>query len=147
MIQSEFEDFIQKRRGNLMTPVEDLALFIDTHNVEHVMLLLANVGYSRVPVISKDKIYLGTIATTDIIRYQKKHHLSQEQLASMDIALMVNKQLETLKENYPLEELMHKMVDAPFLPVLDASDRLLGIITRKSLLKVMNALLHTVKGE
>ena len=36
------------------------------------MLLLANNGFSRVPVLTKDKKYVGTISMSDIVKYQKK---------------------------------------------------------------------------
>ena len=37
---------------------------------------------------------------------------------------------------------MHLLVDYPFLPVLDKDGHFLGIITRKSILKAVNSLLH-----
>lgn len=55
MIAKEFEEFLLSHLEHYLIPAEDLAIFIDTHNSDHAMLLLANNGYSRVPVITKDK--------------------------------------------------------------------------------------------
>lgn len=50
--------------------------------------------------------------------------------------------METISETSNLTDIMHLLVDYPFLPVLDKNDQFLGIITRKSILKAVNSLLH-----
>ncbi|TWS94870.1 cyclic-di-AMP-binding protein CbpB [Streptococcus sp. sy018] len=144
MIAKEFEEFLLAHMETYLTPEEELALFIDTHNVGHVLLLLSNNGFSRVPVMTKDKIYVGTISMSDIIHYQKEHELSEIEMADLNIGLMVNKELPTVALNANLTEVMHKLVDASFLPVLQ-DHILVGIITRKSILKALNSLLHDFK--
>ncbi|TWT11254.1 MULTISPECIES: cyclic-di-AMP-binding protein CbpB [unclassified Streptococcus] len=144
MIAKEFEEFLLAHMETYLTPEEELALFIDTHNVGHVLLLLSNNGFSRVPVMTKDKIYVGTISMSDIIHYQKEHELSEIEMADLNIGLMVNKELPTVALNANLTEVMHKLVDASFLPVLQ-DHTLVGIITRKSILKALNSLLHDFK--
>ena len=52
MIAKEFEDFLLSHLDHYLIPADELAIFIDTHNSDHVMLLLVNNGYSRVPVIT-----------------------------------------------------------------------------------------------
>ena len=66
MIAQEFKDFLKPLLKDALTPAEELAIFIDTHKTDHVMLLLANNGFSRVPVLTKDKKYVGTISMSDI---------------------------------------------------------------------------------
>ncbi|MGT2801343.1 CBS domain-containing protein [Streptococcus henryi] len=142
MIAKEFEEFILSHLDHYLIPAEELAVFIDTHNADHVMLLLANNGYSRVPVITKDKKYVGTISISDIMSYQTKHHLAEWELTQMDIGLMVNDKIETIPDTASLTDTMHKLVDYPFLPVVDKTNTFVGIITRKSILKALNSLLH-----
>ena len=110
--------------------------------MDHVMLLMTSSGYSRIPVITKDKIYCGTIAISDIMTYQSEHQLSDWEVSQTDVALAVNDKLETILADASLTEVMHKLVDNPFLPVLDRGKHFLGIITRRSILKAVNALLH-----
>ena len=109
MIAKEFEDFLLTHLDNYLIPSDQLAIFIDSHKANHVVLLLTSNGYSRVPVLTKDKHYLGTISLTDIAS---------------------------------LNEVMHKLVNNPFLPVVDSQGIFKGIITRKSILKAVNSLLH-----
>lgn len=144
MIAKEFEEFLLAHMETYLTPEEELAIFIDTHNVGHVLLLLTNNGFSRVPVMTKDKTYVGTISMSDIIHYQKEHDLSEMELADLDIGLMVNTTLPTVAVEASLTEVMHKLVDASFLPVLEDKS-FVGIITRKSILKALNSLLHDFK--
>lgn len=55
MIAKEFESFLLSHLDHYLIPAEDVAIFVDTHNADHVMLLLASNGFSRVPVITKEK--------------------------------------------------------------------------------------------
>ncbi|MEX2803530.1 cyclic-di-AMP-binding protein CbpB [Streptococcus sp. H31] len=142
MIAKEFEDFLLSQLDSYLIPADELAIFIDTHNADHVMLLLVNNGYSRVPVITKDKNYVGTISIADIMAYQSKEKLTAAELAQTDIAPMVNTQIDSIKDHSDLTEIMHKLIDNPFLPVIADSGIFAGIITRKSILKAVNSLLH-----
>lgn len=142
MIAKEFEAFLLSHLDNFLIPAEELAIFIDTHSPNHVMLLLVNNGYSRVPVITKDKKYVGTISIADIMSYQSENQLTDWELAQTDIGKMVNTKLATISDTSSLTDVMHLLVDYPFLPVLDKDSHFLGIITRKSILKAVNSLLH-----
>ncbi|EIQ81220.1 UNVERIFIED_CONTAM: CBS domain-containing protein [Streptococcus canis] len=142
MIAKEFETFLISHLDSYLIPAEDLAIFINTHNADHVMLLLVSNGFSRVPVITREKKYVGTISISDIMTYQAKRQLTDWEMRQTDIGEMVNTKIETISINASLTEIMHKLVDYPFLPVVDQSDRFVGIITRKSILKAVNSLLH-----
>ncbi|KKF43500.1 cyclic-di-AMP-binding protein CbpB [Streptococcus uberis] len=142
MIAKEFESFILQHLDSYLIPADDLAIFIDTHNSDHVMLILVSNGFSRVPVISKDKIFKGTISISDILNYQAKHQLTDWELNQTDIGEMVNTKIESISFKSSLTLIMHKLVEYPFLPVVDEENHFIGIITRKSILKAVNSLLH-----
>lgn len=142
MIAKEFEDFILQHLVNYLIPADDLAIFIDTHNSDHVMLLLVNNGFSRVPVLTKDRQYRGTISISDILNYQVKNQLTDWELNQTDIGEMVNTKIEAIPMTSSLTHIMHKLVDFPFLPVVNDKNLFVGIITRKSILKALNSLLH-----
>ncbi|MGT2906774.1 cyclic-di-AMP-binding protein CbpB [Streptococcus dentiloxodontae] len=147
MIAKEFEQFLISHLDDYLIPAEDLVIFIDTHNADHVLLLLTSNGYSRVPVITKDKAYVGTISISDIINYQEENNLQDWEMASLDISHAVNGKIETVSESASLTEVMHKLVDNPFLPVLTEEGVFVGIITRKSILKAVNSLLHNFTND
>lgn len=85
MIAKEFESFLLNHLDHYLIPAEDVAIFVDTHNADHVMLLLASNGFSRVPVITKEKKYVGTISISDIMGYQSKGQLTDWEMAQTDI--------------------------------------------------------------
>ena len=142
MIAKEFEDFLLAHLDNYLIPSDQVTIFIDSHNADHVVLLLTSNGYSRVPVLTKDKHYLGTISLADIKRYQDEHNLQEWEMVNRDIGPMTSDVVATVKDDANLSEVMHKLVDNPFLAVVDSQGIFKGIITRKSILKAVNSLLH-----
>ncbi|MER0123277.1 cyclic-di-AMP-binding protein CbpB [Streptococcus sp. ZJ93] len=141
MITREFETFLLAQEETFLTPANKLAVIIDTHNIDHAKLLLSHMTYSRVPVVTEDNQFVGTIGLREIVKYQSENELTDEQL-HMDISLIVKKDVATVGVSYHLEEVMRKLVDQAFLPVVGEQGEFLGIITRKSILKAVNALLH-----
>ncbi|WP_165210540.1 cyclic-di-AMP-binding protein CbpB [Streptococcus tangpeifui] len=147
MIAKEFEDFLTPFQEDYLTPAEDLALVMSNHKAGHVMLLLTRNGYSRIPVMSTDKRYMGTISMSDILSYQARNGLSDQEIADVEILEMLNHKIDILTDDADLTEILHKIVDFPFLPVIDKQGIFLGIITRKKVLKSINSLLHNFTEE
>lgn len=141
MIAPQFENFLLEQEETFLTPADKLAVIIDTHNIDHAKLLLSHMTYSRVPVVTEDNRFFGTIGLTEILRYQSENGLTDDQLGQ-DIALIAKTDVATVGADYDLTEVMRKLVDQSFLPVVGEEGQFLGIITRKSILKAVNALLH-----
>lgn len=141
MIAREFEAFILAQEDTFLTPANKLAVIIDTHNIDHAKLLLSHMTYSRVPVVTEDGHFFGTIGLTEILKYQAVNELTDDQLSD-DISLIAKTDEATVGVEYDLTEVMRKLVDQSFLPVVGKDMEFIGIITRKSILKAMNALLH-----
>ena len=142
MIAKEFELFLLEQEETFLTPAEKLAALIDSHNADHAILVLSQITYSRIPVVTYDRRFVGTIGLRDILAYQMEQGLTDEQMASTDIVHMTKKDVAVVAPAYNITEVLHKLVDEPFLPVVDDEGMFQGIITRKSILKAINALLH-----
>jgi CBS domain-containing protein len=91
--------------------------------------------------------YVGTISLTDILSYQMKHDYSDEVFSSMDIVHMTKTDGERLGKDYTVTEVLHKLVEESFLPVVSEDGIFEGIITRKSILKAINSLMHNFSNE
>jgi len=128
MIAKEFELFLLEQEETFLTPAENLAVLIDTHNADHAILLLSQMTYTRVPVVTAEKKFVGVMADMDIVHMTKK-----------DVAVV--------NPDYTLTDVLHKLVDESFLPVVGKDGLFQGIITRKSILKAVNALLHDFSKE
>ena len=61
MIAKEFELFLLEQEETFLTPAENLAVLIDTHNADHAILLLSQMTYTRVPVVTDKRKFVGTI--------------------------------------------------------------------------------------
>ena len=147
MIAKEFELFLLEQEETFLTPAENLAVLIDTHNADHAILLLSQMTYSRVPVVTDKRKFVGTIGLRDILAYQMENGLCQETMADTDIVHMTKKNVAVVEPDYHLTDVLHKLVDESFLPVVDKDGVFQGIITRKSILKAVNALLHDFSKE
>ena len=147
MIAKEFEQFLLEQEETFLTPAENLAVLIDSHNADHAILLLSQMTYSRVPVVTDKRKFVGTIGLRDILAYQMEQGLSQEVMADTDIVHMTKKDVAVVSPDYTLTDVLHKLVDESFLPVVDEEGIFQGIITRKSILKAVNALLHDFSKE
>ena len=147
MIAKEFEQFLLEQEETFLTPAENLAVLIDTHTADHATLLLSQMTYTRVPVVTDEKEFVGTIGLRDILAYQMEQGLSQEAMADTDIVHMTKKDVAVVSPDYTLTDVLHKLVDESFLPVVDQDGIFQGIITRKSILKAVNALLHDFSKE
>ena len=147
MIAKEFELFLLEQEETFLTPAENLAVLIDTHNADHAILLLSQMTYSRVPVVTDKRKFVGTIGLRDILAYQMENDLSQEAMADTDIVHMTKKNVAVVEPDYQLTDVLHKLVDESFLPVVEKDGVCQGIITRKSILKAVNALLHDFSKE
>ena len=62
----------------------------------------------------------------------------------MDIA---KKEVGIIGVDFNLTEVLHKLVDDSFLSVVDQAGIFQGIITRKSILKAINSLMHNFSNE
>ena len=147
MIAKELELFLLEQEETFLTPAENLAVLIDSHNADHAILLLSQMTYSRVPVVTDKRKFVGTIGLRDILAYQMEQGLSQEVMADTDIVHMTKKDVAVVSPDYTLTDVLHKLVDESFLPVVDEEGIFQGIITRKSILKAVNALLHDFSKE
>ena len=147
MIAKEFEAFLLEQEETFLTPAENLAALIDTHNADHAILVLSQITYTRIPVVTFDKRFVGTIGLRDILAYQMEQGLTDEQMEKTDIVNMTKKDVAVVSPDYTLTDVLHKLVDESFLPVVDKDGIFQGIITRKSILKAVNALLHDFSKE
>lgn len=141
MISAKIEEFLYQHEETFLTAADKLAVIIDTHNMDHAKLLLSHMTYSRVPVVTEENRFVGTIGLREIVQYQSQNELTDEEL-HQDVALIVKRDVETVKEDYDLADVLRKLIDEAFVPVLGEDDQFVGIITRKSILKAINALVH-----
>ncbi|MBS7576771.1 MULTISPECIES: cyclic-di-AMP-binding protein CbpB [unclassified Enterococcus] len=146
MVDKAIEKFLLAQQETFLIPMDNVAIFVDTNKLNHAVLVLSKNKYAKIPVVDKDEKFVGIVGLTEIISFMLENNLSMEELANYHV-LEVVKEVNTVNPDYTLEEILHHLVDEPFLPVVAEDNMFIGIITRKELLKAVNALAHEFDKE
>ena len=92
-------------------------------------------GYAAIPVISREGKYLGSISEGDFLwNIMSLGSLSPEDLEEACIDQIVSDRTPPVGVNTSVEELMDKLLDQNFVPVVDDRDIFVGIVTRRSVM-------------
>ncbi|MFV0556607.1 MAG: cyclic-di-AMP-binding protein CbpB [Lactovum sp.] len=142
MIISEMEDFLSLHRSTFVKSAKNIAILMSDHNVAHAKLLLSQYKYSKVPVIDKEKHFIGVIGLNEIIEFEMSTDFYEEKSHQTKISEIVNSNFKSVQEDFKIEEILNKLVKDPFIPVL-RGEIFTGIITRQEVLKAVNAMIHS----
>lgn len=141
MIDKNIEEFLLSQSETFIKSANDVAVLYEEHNIAHAKLLLSQYKYTRVPVINKEKEYVGVIGLNEIVGFEMSQDFFYEKSLETPISHIVNRNTPTIQFSFSLEEVLHLLVKEPFLPVLK-SKKFAGIIVRQELLKAFNAFTH-----
>ncbi len=94
-------------------------------------------GYTAIPVIDENGGYAGSVSEGDflwhILRFSGDDLKSQELYSVMDI---VNDERNLpVKINVSMDDLLLRVMDQNFVPVIDDRNIFIGIITRRDIIK------------
>jgi CBS domain-containing protein len=104
--------------------------------LEDALKLIVGQRITGVPVIDQDGKVVGICSDYDIIRQFSKAKRKEPKLFRKKIRF--SKTIESVAVDTPLQEIVNRFVDQRFrrLPVVDGAGRLVGIITRRDMMKV-----------
>ncbi|WP_446897048.1 CBS domain-containing protein [Clostridium sp. LBM24168] len=102
-------------------------------------------GYTALPVITEDGTYIGTVSEGDFLWYMMDSNMysikSQESYSISDI--LRKGWNPAVKIDATMDELLLRIMDQNFVPVVDDRGKFIGIITRKDVIKYYCNLLGT----
>jgi CBS domain-containing protein len=106
-------------------------------NMEDALKLLVNNRITGLPVVNTKGEMVGILSEYDII--QKVGQGPAVSTESFKGNLPYTKIVEAVREDTPLNEILDRFISAKCrrLPVLDGSGRLVGIISRRDVMKVL----------
>ncbi|MBQ9233165.1 MAG: CBS domain-containing protein [Lachnospiraceae bacterium] len=94
-------------------------------------------GYTAVPVIDKDGIYLGVVSEGDFLKMVME--CGRDKLGEHTVSEIISKDKEAFIINtVSKDEIMEKILDRNFLSIVDDRKCFVGIITRKSIIKYLS---------
>lgn len=127
-----------------LTPKIDVAFLYADCSLRQGLEKMQHRGYTAIPVISREGLYVGTISEGDFLWYLLDH--CQQAQAGFNLYEAEDIPIQDLlhTEKYPavpvtssVEELVSKAMVQNFVPVVDDTGVFIGIVTRKDIIRYL----------
>lgn len=120
----------------LLTPKTELACLTDTMNCRQALEKMRAHRYTAIPVISKKGEYVGTVTEGDLLYCLMDENGDLNNMIDISINKVIRKGfMPSVKVSASVHELVEQITEQNFVPVVDDRNILMGIVTRKSVLK------------
>ena len=121
----------------LLTPKAQVAYLYDDFTVRQGLEKIRVLGYSAIPVLNRDGLYVGTVSEGDFLwavldngdnslRAQEKLPLSAIVRENFHPAVSVR---------VTMEDLLEQSMSQSFIPVVDDRGAFIGIVTRQTIIR------------
>ncbi|WP_155286433.1 cyclic-di-AMP-binding protein CbpB [Lacticaseibacillus zhaodongensis] len=148
MIDTAISSMLLENKEHFLIPASKVASVQEDNSLTHAFLVLTKVRYSKIPVLGEDDQFKGLLSmpmiTETMLGMDK---LNVDKLDDLCVADVMQQDVVTVQNPYDVEEVMHLLVDDPFLPVVDDRGEFTGIVTRKEWMKSLNFLVHNLDKE
>ncbi|PLR80540.1 CBS domain-containing protein [Bacillus canaveralius] len=139
MISLQNGEFLEMSIKQLMIPSERVAHVQVGNNLEHALLVLTKSGYTAIPVLDPHYKLHGLISTPVIMdAILGLERIEFEQLEQKRVEEIMNKKIPRLKIDADVKASLELLVDHPFLCVEDKDGIFEGILTRRTVLHLLN---------
>ena len=124
-----------------LTPKSEVAYIYDDDTLWQALEKMEYHRYTAVPIIDhKDGTYIGTITEGDLLWDIKEWH-DLNMLDAEDVPILSVKRKrdnEPVAADANIEDLISKVMNQNFVPVIDDDERFIGIITRKDVIQYLS---------
>lgn len=146
MIGTAVKELLLEKEDTFLIPAENVANVMCLNPLSHALLVLSQVKYSKIPVLDKGDRFVGLISLSDVVdKMFDINSVDFDKLKDFTVADVMEVNVPVIGEQWELEDVLHLLVDAAFLPVVDDNQCFKGIITRKELLKAINHMAHELE--
>lgn len=143
MVGLQTEEFLGSHIGNFIIPSERVAHVQIGNNLEHALLVLTRTGYTAIPVLDPAYKFHGLISSPLILdAIMGLERIEFEKLEHLVVEDVMNRNVPTLTMNDPLEKGLKLLINHPFICTVDEEGYFEGILTRRVVLKQLNAFIH-----
>lgn len=123
-----------------LTPKSDVAYIYDDDSLRQTLEKMEYHRYTAIPIIDHDNgKYIGTITEGDLLwDIKERYDLMLKEAEDVPILAVKRK-----RDNLPvaadadIEDLINKVMNQNFVPVIDDSECFIGIITRKDVIQYL----------
>lgn len=122
----------------LLTPKTELSCLYDDMNVRQAIEKMHAHSYMAIPVITKNGEYVGTITEGDLLWKLIDEDSDLESLEDISLSEIIRKDYTpAVKVDASPDELITMITEQNFVPVIDDRNILMGIVTRKQVIKAL----------
>ncbi|MCW6683146.1 CBS domain-containing protein [Aerococcaceae bacterium NML160702] len=150
MIHHLIEQAICGSIEELMISDEQVAHVSSTHTLNHSLLVLSQVKYSSIPVLTPKSEIVGLITMSNIINaVTTLTDIDLERLHDLKVCDIELNDAPTITMDAPFEYVLGLLTDYNYLCVIQSEEDAIfkGIITRRVLLKRITHLIHNLETE
>ncbi len=122
-----------------LTPKSDVAYIYDDFSLRMTLEKMEYHRYSAIPIIGKDGHYIGTITEGDLLwEIKNAGGLSLKNAENIPIT-KVKRRMDNVPVHADsnMEDLISKVLNQNFVPVIDDNRVFIGIITRKDIIQYL----------
>lgn len=114
----------------------ELIVIQEDENIEEALKMLINYKVTGLPVVDKKGKMLGVLSEYDLIKQIAKNKKITSDIFVKKIEF--SHPTTTVDSDAPIQEVISKFVELKFrrLPVVDKKNKLVGIITRRDLMRM-----------
>ncbi|MDN6696078.1 MAG: CBS domain-containing protein [Lacticaseibacillus paracasei] len=142
MLNPVIANMLIENRHHFMISADMVATVSENNPLSHAFLVLTKVRYAKIPVLDHDSKFKGLISLPMITETMLGlDHMSFNSLDTMTVKDVMQTEVATIDDPYDLENVLHLLVDNPFIPVVQ-DGYFTGIVTRREVMKGINNIGH-----
>lgn len=129
-----------------LTPKSEVHYIEANITICQALIQMQSNTYTSVPILSEDGDYVGTITEGDFLRYFENITTGGPTPDIDENVLVIPRSFsyEPVSINSDIEDLISKVTNQNFVPVVDDNKKFIGIITRKDVIQYIYNKLKTL---
>ncbi len=126
---------------SLLLPKKDLCYITNTESVKEVMHKMKETGYSMIPVLNEEGIYLYSLSEGDILFYLQDNYFDMKNIEDKPISIVPpRRQIKSVAIQTTERDSLELISSQNYVPVVDDRKMFIGIITRSALVSKIREL-------
>ena len=120
-----------------LTPKSEVDYIQSNITIRRALMQMQANTYTSVPIITEDGEYVGTITEGDFLRHFNNITTGgpEPDVNENVLAILRSVSYEPVSINSDIEDLISKVKNQNFVPVVDDNKKFIGIITRKDVIQ------------
>lgn len=129
-----------------LIPKSEVILIDSGITVRNALIQIQSHTYTAIPIISEEGDYIGTITEGDFLRYFKNITTGEPETDLNENVLTIPRAVsyDPVSVNANMEDLISKITNQNFVPVVDDNKKFIGIITRKDVIQYIYSKMKTI---